>query len=189
MMTGDVTGLIEATKGGDADALRVLFARVYEELKLLARRQLANSAGHTLNTTGLVHEAYLKLARPEGNSLQGRMHFFALAAKAMRQIVIDHARARTADKRGGASLRLVELDQAADIAGPELASNELLLLDDALAQMELDEPNLARLVELRFFTGLSMADIAILQSQSERTIERHWRRAKVQLYAAIHPDE
>ena len=101
-----------AVASGDAAALRALFARVYAELKQMAHHHLAASSGHTLNTTGLVHEVYLKLAQPEGRDLHGRAHFFALAAKAMRQIVIDHARARMTDKRGGAGLQIVTLDAA-----------------------------------------------------------------------------
>jgi RNA polymerase sigma factor (TIGR02999 family) len=188
-VTGDMTALIEAANGGDAEALQALFASAYEELKQVARRQLAGSAGRTLNTTGLVHEVYLKLVRPSDRSLQNRLHFFALAAKAMRQIVIDHARARISEKRGGADLCVVALEEAGDVAGAPLASDELLRLDDALARMEEREPHLARLVELRFFSGLSVADIAILEAQSERTVVRNWRRAKVQLYEAVHPDD
>ncbi|MGA9342242.1 MAG: ECF-type sigma factor [Rhodanobacteraceae bacterium] len=187
-MTGDVTALIKAADGGDADALQALFGRVYGELKYLARKQLVASSGHTLKTTELVHEAYLKLARPEALSMQSRVHFFALAAKAMRQIVIDHARARLADKRGGPDAYVVELSEANDVASPELGSDALLQLDRALELLETTDPHLARLVELRFFTGLSIADVAVLQSLSERTVVRNWRRAKVRLYAAMHPD-
>ena len=185
---GDVTALIEAAGSGDSAALKALFARVYGELKLLARKQLANSAGHTLNTTVLVHEAYLKLAQPEAQGLRGRVHFFALAAKAMRQIVIDHARARLAEKRGGDNLQVVELDEAAGVADGELGPEELLRLDRALSQLEIEEPRLASLVELRFFAGLAVSDIATLQSVSERTLNRDWRRAKAQLHAVLYPD-
>jgi RNA polymerase sigma factor (TIGR02999 family) len=188
-MTEGSTALVEAAAGGNAESLKALFSRVYDELKQLARKRLSGSAGNTLNTTGLVHEAYLKLAKPQDLKLQGHVHFFALAAKAMRQIVIDHARARLSEKRGGANLCVVELDEASGIESAELASDELLRLDDALARMEAEEPRLAQLVELRFFAGLSVPDIAIVQSQSERTVVRNWRRAKVQLYGAIHPDE
>lgn len=187
-VTGDITALVEAANGGDAQALSALFTRVYDELKLLARRQLADSAGHTLNTTGLVHEAYLKLGQPSERNLHGRRHFFALAAKAMRQIVIDHARARLTEKRGGSGLCLVGLDDALGVASPGPESDELLRLDRALDQMEAEEPQLAQLVELRFFAGLEVADIAIIQSLSERTVVRNWRRAKVLLYADLHPD-
>ena len=185
---GDVTALIEAAGSGDTAAQKALFTRVYDELKMLARKQLAASSGHTLNTTGLVHETYLKLAEPDARDLRGRVHFFALAAKAMRQIVIDHARARIAEKRGGADVQVVGLEEAVGIVDGELGPEELLRLDRALMQLELDEPRLAGLVELRFFAGLSVGDIATLQSVSERTLNRDWRRAKAELHAALYPD-
>ena len=187
-MTGDERNSLDAGDRDDAVAIKALFTRVYEELKPLARKQLAASDGHTLNTTGLIHEAYLKLARGAERPLHNRVHFFALAAKAMRQIVIDHARARIADKRGGAQLHVVDLDEASDVAGPDLSPNDLLRLDRALAQLESDDPRLARLVELRFFTGLSIREIALLQGISERTLNRDWRIAKAHLYAALHPE-
>jgi RNA polymerase sigma factor (TIGR02999 family) len=186
--SGDVTALIEAAGTGDANALKALFARVYDELKVLARRQLHGSADGTLSTTALVHEAYLKLVHPDGPDLQGRGHFFALAAKAMRQIVIDRARARTAEKRGGADAQLVELDDALDVADGELGPDELLRLDRALTHLGTDEPRLAELVELRFFAGLEIADIATLHGVSTRTLNRDWRRAKAMLHAALYPE-
>lgn len=187
-MVGDVTALIEAANSGNAVALQALFVRVYDELKLVARKQLAGAAPATLNTTGLVHEAYLKLSRADGRNLQGRAHFFALAAKAMRQIVIDHARARLAGKRGGAEIH-VDFDEAHHLAGPDAGLDELLRLDGALSQLESEEPRLAEIVELRFFAGLSISEIALLQSISERTINRDWRRAKAHLYGMLHPQE
>jgi RNA polymerase sigma factor (TIGR02999 family) len=187
-VTGDIAALIEAANRGDGAALQALFTRVYDELKLLARKQLAGSASATLNTTGLVHEAYLKLAQAGEHRLHNNVHFFALTAKAMRQIVIDHARARLTDKRGGAQLQMVELDEAAGVAAGELAPDDLLRLDLALAQLESEEPRLAQLVELRFFAGLSVNEISLLQSVSERTLNRDWRRAKAQLYSALHPE-
>jgi RNA polymerase sigma factor (TIGR02999 family) len=185
---GDVTALIDAAGSGDADALKALFARVYDELKLLARRQLNAASDATLNTTGLVHEAYLKLVQPDGQDLRGRVHFFALAAKAMRQIVIDRARARVAEKRGGAGAQIVDLDEAADVADGELGPDELLRLDRALTALGTEQPRLADLVELRFFAGLEIADIATLQGVSARTLNRDWRRAKATLHAALYPD-
>lgn len=185
-MAGDVTSLIEAANSGDSVALQALFVRVYDELKQVARKQLAGSSAPTLNTTGLVHEAYLKLARPHGHDLQGRTHFFALAARAMRQIVIDHARARLSDKRGGTELH-VEFDDACNVAGSDLGVDELLRLDSALTRLGSEEPRLAEIVELRFFAGLSISEIALLQAISERTINRDWRRAKAQLYGMLHP--
>lgn len=168
-------------------AIDAVFERVYTELKKLARAQLAMSTNHTLNTTALVHEVYLKL-QPARHTPEDRAHFFALAAKAMRQIVIDHARARLTQKRGGSDSPPITLEAAADIADSDFGPDELLRLDRALQQIEHDEPRLAQLVEQRFFAGLSIADIAVMQSVSERTLNRDWRRAKAQLHAALHPD-
>lgn len=187
-MVDDVATLIEAANSGDAGAVQALFVRVYDELKVLARKQLADAAPSTLDTTALVHEAYLKLAGPNSRDLHGRVHFFALTAKAMRQIVIDHARSRLTEKRGGAHLQLVEIDAADGVADGELAPDELLRLDHALTLLEDEDPRLARLVEMRFFGGLGLAEIALLQDISERTLNRDWRRAKAQLYLHLHPD-
>jgi RNA polymerase sigma factor (TIGR02999 family) len=187
-MADDVASLIEAANGGDATALQALFAYVYGELKTLARKQLANSNTPTLNTTALVHEAYLKLSHPEGRNLHGRVHFFALAAKAMRQIVMDHVRARMAGKRGGDDFDFVDLEAAFDVADGKLSPDDLLVVDRALSQLEQDEPELADLVELRFFGGLALPEIALLRDVSERTLSRDWRRAKAQLYVQLHPD-
>jgi RNA polymerase sigma factor (TIGR02999 family) len=178
---------LDATNDHDA-ALRTLFEHVYAELKRLASAQLASSAGVTLNTTALVHEAYLKLAQPSERKLESRAHFFALAAKAMRQIVIDHARARLTQKRGGLDAPLVTLNAANDVADADFGPDELLRLDLALQHMAQDEPRLAELVEQRFFAGLSIADIALMQSVSERTLNRDWRRAKAQLHVALYPE-
>lgn len=184
-----IDALVASANDGDTQALRALFPRVYRELKLLARKQLSAAPGATLNTTGLVHEVYLKLAQPASPSLHGRRHFFALAACAMRQIVIDRARARIADKRGGVQLQLVVFDEATDIpASDELAPDQLLRLDGALTELAADEPRLAELVELRFFAGMAVAEIAVLQGVSERTLHRDWRRARAQLHASLFPD-
>lgn len=186
---GDVTQLIDAASRGDAAATHALFARVYDELKWIARRRMAGASSPTLDTTGLVHETYLKLAIPAARDVQGRAHFFALAARAMRQIVIDHTRARAAEKRGGTGLQMVELDGVGDMDMPQAASDELLDLDEALTRLEADAPDLARLVELRYFAGLSIEEIAAMQSVSERTLARQWRTAKAFLYEALHPDQ
>jgi RNA polymerase sigma factor (TIGR02999 family) len=188
MVEGEVTALIAAAGNGDAMAMQALFTRVYDELKQLARKQLASSFGHALNTTALVHEAYLKLAQPDPRQLHGRVHFFALVAKAMRQIVIDGARAQLAEKRGGQDLHLVELDEALGVADSAHGPDELLRLDRALSVLEAEEPRLAQLVELRFFGGLGIGEIATLQDVSERTLNRDWRRAKAQLYDMLHPE-
>ena len=170
------------------EALKALFEQVYVELKKLAHAQLAASAGHTMDTTGLVHEAYLKLVQPDARDAQGRAHFFALAAKAMRQLVIDLARARLADKRGGAGLQLVDLVAADGIIDGQLGPEELLRLELALNDLTQSQPRLAELVEQRFFAGLSVEDIAASMSVSERTINRDWRLAKAMLHSALYPE-
>ena len=169
-------------------ALDDAFARVYGELKRIAHRHLTGSPAPTLDTTGLVHEAWLKLSRADIGPVNDRHHFFALAARAMRQIVVDHARVRIADKRGGSALQLVELDEAAGVASTAMTPEDLLRLDEALTALGADEPRIAQLIELRFFAGVPIEEIARMQSVSERTLNRDWRRARAQLYAALHPE-
>lgn len=184
----EVTELLSAAESGDPEAIERLFARVYAELKRIAHRQLGSDPGATLNTTGLVHEAYLKLDVGAGINVAGRAHFFALAARAMRQIVIDHARARIAVKRGGSDVRFVDLDQAHGVAEPETQPEVLLRLDEALGELAATEPRLASLVEMRYFAGLSIAEIADLRGVSERTLNRDWRRARAQLFVSLGMD-
>jgi RNA polymerase sigma factor (TIGR02999 family) len=177
--------MVDGTHGTE---LHDEFERVYAELKRLAHHQLHEARNRTLNTTGLVHEAWLKLSRAEIGTLNGEDHFLALAARAMRQIVVDHARAKLAEKRGGQVLQLVELDEAADVPGGAMTPEELLRLDDALSVLAVGEPRLVNLIELRFFAGVPVEDIARMQSVSERTLNRDWRRARAQLYAALYPE-
>ncbi|MFZ5788199.1 MAG: ECF-type sigma factor [Acidobacteriota bacterium] len=182
---GDITSMLGAARGGDRGARDRLFAAVYGELRRLARRQRwrAGSAV-TLNTTGLVHETYLKLAGSSGWSSNDRMHFFALAAKAMRQIVVDHARHRRRDKRGGGAIH-VDLE-GLDIP-VERQAEEVLAIDQALEQLARVDPDLARLVEWRFFAGLTLEEIAADTGVSERTLKRDWRTAKAFLYECLRP--
>lgn len=182
-MVESVTQLVEAAGAGDAAALKRLFSAVYGELKRIARRQLAGSDGHTLDTTALVHEAYLKLVNPERLALRDRGHFFVIAAKAMRQIVIDHARRRLAIKRGGAAMEAVTLDDNAALDA--MTPDTLLRLDHALDQLGGLDPRLAELVEMRFFAGLSVEQIAEAQSLTARTVHRDWRRARAFLFDAV----
>lgn len=176
---------------GDADGAGKpsdQFARVYGELKRIARRQLANVPAQTLNTTGLVHEAWLKLARADIGGVNDRQHFFAIAARAMRQIVVDYARERLADKRGGVDRNVVELDEAADVPSAAMSPEELLHLDQVLSVLAADEPRTVQLIELRFFAGLPVEEIARLLDVSERTLNRDWRRARALLYANFYPE-
>lgn len=185
-MVIEITALVQSAGGGDATARNTLFAVLYDELKRIARKQLRGSFSPTLDTTSLVHDAYLKLAAPDNLDLQGRKHFFVVAAKAMRQIVIDHARARAAGKRGGGSLRVISLDDAIDQAAHEIAPDKLLELDRALTTLEASQPRLSGLIELRFFSGLDLSEIAAMQEVSERTLNRDWRRARAELYAVMY---
>lgn len=185
-MDTDITALVQAAGNGDVSARDALFTLLYDELKRVARKQLRGASSQTLNTTGLVHEAYLKLAAPGSLNLQGRKHFFVLAAKAMRQIVIDHARARAAGKRGSGAAHAVTLSDAIEQPAQEVAPDKLLELDRALTTLEASQPRLSGLIELRFFTGLELAEIAAMQEVSERTLNRDWRRARAELYAVMY---
>ncbi len=182
-MASDITALVHAAGAGDRDALQSLFSAVYSEIKYLARRQLAAQHNATLDTTGLVHEAYLKLIQPESLVLRDRAHFFAIAAKAMRQIVIDHARRRAADKRGGNAVHVVTDSDLLEPAG--LDPETLTRLDSALNQLQALEPRLAELVEQRFFAGLSVEQIAELREVATRTVIRDWRKARAYLFDAV----
>lgn len=182
-MIENVTQMVEAAGSGDAAALKRLFSAVYGELKRIARRQLAGGNGQTLDTTALVHEAYLKLVKPEQLQLRDRGHFFVIASKAMRQIIIDHARRRIAIKRGGGTIDAVTLDD--DVALDGMGPDTLLRLDHALDQLSKLDPRLGELVEMRFFAGLSVEQIAQTQELTTRTVHRDWRRARAFLFDAV----
>lgn len=176
----EIAELLEAVDAGDRDAFDRLFERVYGELKRIARRELTSAArAETLNTTALVHEAYAKLARGERWSTTGRAHFLALSARAMRQVLVDHARLRMSRKRGGGRFALT-LDEV-EIPVAEKAE-ELVALDEALNRLEAVDAGLARLVEQRFFAGLSIEEIAGMRQVSSRTVKRHWRLARAILF-------
>lgn len=185
---GEVTRLLAAWRHGDEEAPRELFAVLYEELRRLARGQLGRRPPQSsVAATGLVHEAYVKLADRTRLNLRDRGHFLALAAKAMRQILLDHARRRLAQKRGGEALAIVLDEEAA----PGVAANasDMVALDGALGRLEALDARLVRIVEARFFAGLSVKDTADALELSERTIKRDWQKARAFLYAELHPDE
>ena len=174
--------LMAATQQGDAAARSALFAALYGELHRLARREVRMNGALTLGATTLLHEAYLSLAVPGGAAFADKAKFMAYAARAMRSLVIDHVRRRQADKRGG-GLHFTELDtsiaeQAADAAPLEAISDAL----DALAQVE---PQLAELVDLKFFCGLTFGEIAAMRGVSERTAQRDWEKARLWLQHSI----
>jgi RNA polymerase sigma factor (TIGR02999 family) len=181
--SGQVTRLLSAVRQGDQQAIDLVFNLVYAELHTSARRQLARARpGQTLNTTALVHEAYLKLVGTAHADWQDRSHFLAVAAKAMRQIIIDYARWASRKKRGGGVQRIT-LDTI-DVADEERAS-ELVALDAALTQLESFSDKLARLVELRFFAGLSVEETAEALALPAHQIKREWRKARAFLLQAM----
>src|SRR5262245_32452214 len=184
----DVTRLLDAAAAGDSRAAAELLPLVYDELRSLAAVRVAQeSPGQTLQATALVHEAYLRLVgAPSGNEgFENRGHFFAAAAEAMRRILIDRARERQSLKRGG-DRRRVELDAGALVVAPDdRAADDLLALDDALQQLEAEDPAKARLVKLRYFAGLSIHDAAAALGISTATAKRHWIYARSWLYGRI----
>lgn len=156
---------------------------VYEELRRIARRQLRHEGiGHTLNTTALVHEAYLRLATPSHLDIGGRAEFLAIASTAMRRVLIDYARQRTAQKRGGVQVRL-ELDDL-EVAADGRAE-QLVALDEALTELAATNPRLARVVDFRFFGGMSQEETALALQLTPRTVRRDWTKARMWLAVAM----
>ena len=172
-----ITRLLERHRDGDREALNQVIELVYPVLRRIAGNRLRRTPG-TLGITGLVSEAYVKLV-DSASSWEHREHFFAVAARAMRQILIDYARARQSLKRGGDVL-LESLDPNA--AGWEPATIDVLALDEALERLKESAPRLARLVELRFYAGLSAEETAQIMSVSLRTVHRDWRKARALLH-------
>ncbi len=181
----DVTPLLIAASGGDKDALDRLIPIVYAELRRLAHRQLAReSVGHTLDTTALVHEAYMKLADLDRIQWQDRAHFFALSSRLMRRVLIDYAEKRKAKKRGGGRARL-SLENVKLIS--EDRAEDLLELDEALTRLESQDERLCRVVEYRFFGGLTIAETAEVLSVSAATVKRDWDMARAWLSRELKP--
>jgi RNA polymerase sigma-70 factor, ECF subfamily len=179
----DVTDLLTDLGRGDQGALNKLMPLVYDELRRLASRHLRRERpGHTLQTTALVHEAYLKLVDQKNANWQNRVHFFAAAAQVMRHILVDHARSRRASKRGGGYCRL-SLDAAALSSGEKDA--DLLTLNEALDSLAAIDPQQSRVVELRVFGGLTVEETAEALGVSTRTVKREWSMAKAWLHRQI----
>ena len=177
---GEITRLLGAARQGDRGAVDRLFDLVYRELHHLARRQRAGS--ETLRPTAVVHEVYLKMVQGEAVAPRDREHFFATAARAMRQVLVDHARRRAAQKRG-AGVRPEALDEQQ--LGSEVREEEILVVDTALQRLEALDPRLGRLVELRFYGGLSVEETASALAVSTRTVKRDWRKARAFLYREV----
>jgi RNA polymerase sigma factor (TIGR02999 family) len=183
---GEITRLLVSISEGDRDGLNRLLPIVYAELRALAHRQLARlRPGDTLQTTALVHEVYLKLLGAQRPEWHDRRHFFAVASRAMRQITVDYARTQTAQKRGG-DAPVFSLDER-QLPIAERAS-ELVRLDGALTELEALSERPARIVELRFFGGLSVEETASVMSISERTVKREWQKARAFLFDALRRD-
>jgi RNA polymerase sigma factor (TIGR02999 family) len=183
-----ITQVLYAIEDGDSLAAEQLLPLVYEELRRLAAHRLAGEGpGHTLQPTALVHEAYLKLVGPNPRQpWNGRVHFFAAAAEAMRRILIDHARRKHRVRRGGGMKRF-ELDDMGDIelVAESGGADELLALDEALTQLAAADPRKAELVRLRYFAGLTLEQAAELLGISRATADRHWAFARAWLYDAM----
>lgn len=176
----DITELLSAWSGGDQAAFDRLVPLVYEELSRIASRALRGEAiGHTLTTQALVHESYINLVVRSVGEAESRAHFFALAAKVMRRILIDHARRRQAQKRGGGQVH-VTLGHRVASAAPDF--EQLLDLDAALTALATRDPRLVDVVECRFFGGMTVDETAEALDVSKRTVEREWTRAKAYLY-------
>jgi RNA polymerase sigma factor (TIGR02999 family) len=179
----DITQWLDAARDGDRAALDRVLGTLYHELHAMARRQLAGQYGQTLDATALVHEAYLKLIGRRDVQFDDRAHFFAYAASAMRSVVVDYARQRLAQKRGGDLHRVTELPD--DIEGGLRLDEDMLGLDTALTKLAAVDTKLAQVVELRYFAGLSEQEIAELLKRSERSIRRDWQKARMFLLASL----
>lgn len=182
--TQEVTQLLRAWVEGDAGACDQLYRAVYGDLRRLAHRYMhRENPGHTLQTTALVNEAYLRLAHSKDMDWKDRAHFFAVSASIMRRILIDEARARRAERRGGAAQQIT-LDELVEI--PQAPTQDLLALDEALDKLTRFDERKGKVVELRYFGGLSVEETAAVLKVSQDTVLRDWRLAKAWLLRELH---
>jgi RNA polymerase sigma factor (TIGR02999 family) len=180
---GDISGLIAKWGNGDEEALGTLLPLLYPELRRIARQHLGRRAGgHTLESAALANEAYLKLARAGGIRCENRLHFLALCSQIIRRILVDHARSRGYAKRGGNAVR-VPLDDA--LLGAQARGIEVVALDEALQSLSRIDARQSRVVELRYFGGLSVEETADVMAISPETVKRDWKMAKAWLFAAL----
>jgi RNA polymerase sigma factor (TIGR02999 family) len=178
-----ISSLIASAECGDRSAADALFAALYSELHRLARYQLARRGGGvTLGATTLLHEAYLDISKRDGAVFPDRGRFMAYAARVMRGLIIDYARRRHAQKRGG-GFHITSL--GTDVAGPAVDENRLARIGEAVDELAAVDPALAQIVDLKFFCGFSFAEIGELRGVSERTVQRHWEKARIYLHRTV----
>lgn len=178
-----VSLLLEQWNNGDREALDKLMPLIYDELRKMARRYMSKqNPGHTLQTTALIHEAYLRMVKQKEKHFENRAHFFGVAAQAMRHILVDYARTRRTAKRGGAA-RPISLEEAALVTEERAA--ELVAFDEALQELERLSQRQGRVVELRYFGGLSVEETATVLDVSSDTVMRDWNMAKTWLHRAL----
>lgn len=182
-MEPTISSLIGAADHDRGAGSKALFEALYSELKRLAKRELARQGSQvSLSATTLLHQAYLDIAEREGPSFADRAHFMAYAARVMRGLIIDHARSRHAQKRGGL-FEITSLEQRAVV--DHVDARELTQISETLDRLALAEPSLAEVVDLKFFCGFSFAEIAAMQNLSERTVQRKWEKARIFLHREL----
>ena len=182
----NITTLLEKMAAGESDAANELLPMVYDQLRSIARvRMRSESPGHTLQATALVHEVFMRLIGERKVPWQNRAHFYSTAAEAMRRTLIDHAKAKRRQKRGGA-VKKVPLN-VADLAHQDDPEN-ILALDDAIRRLEEQNPEAAKIVQLRFYAGLSIDDTAAAMELSPRTVDRRWKFARAWLFKELDQD-
>lgn len=185
---GEISRLLRAVEREEEGAFDALVELVYDDLLEIARRHLRREApGHTLDTAAVLHEAYLRLASSVEGPWEDRTHFFATASRVMRHLLVDHARKRRAKKRGDEAVQVSLREELADAPGP--SPIDLLALHEALEGLEEKNGRMARVVECRFFGGLTVRETAEALGMSVRSVERDWTRARAHLYLALSPDE
>jgi RNA polymerase sigma factor (TIGR02999 family) len=182
-MSAMLSTLIASAEQGDRAATDQLFSALYDELHRMARRELSKrGAGVTLGATTLLHEAYLDISDREGAAFPDRNRFMGYAARAMRGLIVDYARRRQAQKRGG-EFEITSL--STDVAGPQADADGLARVSSALDELEATDPRLARIVDLKFFGGFSFVEIASMMAVSERTVQRDWEKARIYLHRVL----
>jgi RNA polymerase sigma factor (TIGR02999 family) len=185
-LASSISSLISAAEQGDHAAAEALFSTLYSELHRLAKRELARQGvPMSLGATTLLHKAYIEMAAKDGTSFPDRARFMGYAARVMRGLIIDHARSRQAQKRGG-QFEITSL--GTDVGGNPVDDRELARISDALDELAKAEPSLAEVVDLRFFCGFSFLEIAAMKDVSERTAQRQWEKARIFLHRSIRAD-